>query len=72
MGIYAIHFENDTAMKCQAGLVAQGCSQIYGTDYRQTFSVTTVVKQKSLGVILALSAMKKYILETMEFTTAYI
>ena len=68
--VYAIKKEYGKVTKFKARLVAQGFSQVQGIDYDETFSGT--VKSKSIRVIMALTAMKGHILETMDFTTAYL
>jgi len=68
--VYAVKKEHGKVTKFKARLVAQGFSQVHGVDYDETFSGT--VKAKSIRVIMALTAMKKYILETADFSTAFL
>ena len=54
----------------KARLVAQGCSQKYGTDYDETFC--PVVRAESVRSVIALAAQKKLMLHQMDVTTAFL
>jgi hypothetical protein len=59
-----------TIDKYKARLVAQGFTQIYGTDYFETYS--PVAKLTSFRTILALAARQDWDIETFDFNRAYL
>ena len=54
----------------KARLVAQGCTQRYGLDYEETFSL--VVRFKSIRVLLAIGAQHNLELHQMDVATAFL
>jgi hypothetical protein len=57
-------------IKRKARLVARGYSQIYGVDYRNTFSPT--LKQDTLRIIIAISVHHKFNIHQMDIKAAYL
>ena len=50
-------------------LVANGCSQVYGVDYGETFSL--VVRYESIRMVFALAAEYELHLHQMDVSTAF-
>ncbi|CAM9742834.1 unnamed protein product, partial [Heterosigma akashiwo] len=57
-------------VKHKARLVAQGYTQEFGVDYRQTYS--PVVNAASLRLLLAISANKGYAVDSLDISTAFL
>jgi hypothetical protein len=65
-----VSFDNNYNLKFKARLVACGYSQIYGTDYKETYSPTTTFS--SLLLILILCGCENMFLSGLDVTNAYI
>ncbi|UYV67980.1 hypothetical protein LAZ67_5002693 [Cordylochernes scorpioides] len=61
---------NDGIYKRKARLVAVGCNQRYGVDYKESFS--PVLKKESLRTIVALATQQNLIIKTYDVKTAYL
>ena len=57
-------------VKYKARLVAKGYSQIYGVDYKNTFSLT--LKQDTLKIIIAIAVQRKFHIHQMDIKAAYL
>ena len=54
----------------KARLVAQGCTQVFGLDYEETFS--SVVRFESVSFLLAIGALHQLQLHQMDVSTAFL
>ncbi|UYV81071.1 hypothetical protein LAZ67_19002692 [Cordylochernes scorpioides] len=61
---------SDGIYKRKARLVAVGCNQRYGVDYKESFS--PVLKKESLRTIVALATQQNLIIKTYDVKTAYL
>ncbi|UYV71898.1 hypothetical protein LAZ67_9000983 [Cordylochernes scorpioides] len=61
---------SDGIYKRKARLVAVGCNQKYGVDYKESFS--PVLKKESLRTIVALATQQNLTIKTYDVKTAYI
>jgi hypothetical protein len=69
--IYRVKTNSDgTVARFKARLVAQGCTQMYGVDYDQTFS--PVVKYDSIRTTLAIAAHQKMHLMQFDIQTSFL
>ena len=59
-----------TVEQYKARLVAQGCTQMYGLDYEETFS--PVVRFESVRFLLAIGALHQLQLHQMDVSTAFL
>ena len=59
-----------TLERYKARLVAQGCTQIFGLDYEETFS--PVVRFESIRCLLAMATQHKLCLHQMDVSTAFL
>jgi Zn-finger protein len=57
-------------IKYKARLVAKGYSQVYGIDFKNTFSPT--LKQDTLKIIIAISVQNKFQIHQMDIKAAYL
>ncbi|UYV75442.1 hypothetical protein LAZ67_13000282, partial [Cordylochernes scorpioides] len=61
---------NDAIYKRKDRLIAVGCNQRYGVDYKESFS--PVLKKESLRTIVALAIQQNLIIKTYDVKTAYL
>ena len=59
-----------TVERYKAWLVAQGCTQMYGLDYKETFS--PVVRFEPVRFLLAIGALHQLQLHQMDVSTAFL
>ena len=64
------HKADGSIQRYKARLVAQGFAQVHGIDYFDTYS--PVVRYDSLRLILRIASLQNYVVEQMDFDTAYL
>ena len=69
-GFFTIKSKNDAIHEYEARLVAKGYSQIYGKDYRQTFSLTT--NMASIGLLLEIAVQYELFIYPIDVKSAYL
>lgn len=62
--------KNGEVDRYKARLVIKGCAQVYGIDYKETFS--PVVKYDSIRLILTIAAAKQLTLRQFDIKTAFL
>jgi len=70
--VYAVKTEGDVVTRFKARLVACGYSQKEGVDFNFDGTFAPVLRQKTLRVVMAIAAAKRYTLEVMDVGNAYL
>lgn len=69
--VFSTKFNPDgTVEKFKARLVAQGCSQVHGEDFNETYA--PVARQSTIRLVLALSAKLKLFVNHIDIVAAYL
>ena len=64
------YYQDESIKKYKARVVAQGFSQVYGIDFKETFAPT--IKQELLKIFLAIATMLGMILLQIDVIGAYL
>ena len=54
----------------RARLVAKGFSQVFGLDYKETFSL--VIQFETVRIILAIAALENLVIQALDIKTAFL
>jgi hypothetical protein len=68
--ILQVSFDNEFNIKYKARLVVCGYSQVYGVDYKETYSPT--ISRDSLFIVLYLALMLTFVLEVLDVKGAFL
>jgi hypothetical protein len=68
--VLQVSFDNEFNIKYKARLVVCGYSQIYGVDYKETYSPT--ISRDSLYIVLYLALLLEFVLEVLDVKGAFL